>query len=414
MELKPSTYVLTSAEILTHLADGLQNQFQRSDRVLVIIPDSTRSVPLSVFFRGITDQLVGQVAALDFMIALGTHPPMSEDAILSHVGISSTEKEEFYSDVNLFNHTWNDPTSLITLTTISDEEVFYLTQGLIKTPLPVTVNRKVLDYDVALVCGPVFPHEVAGFSGGNKYFFPGISGPEVIDFTHWLGALMSSRRVIGTYDTPIRQLINRAAQEIPCFRMFINLVVVENTVAGIYIGDYESDSWLRAARHSSELHITWMTNPVCNALARIPSMYDDLWTGAKGMYKLEPVIADGGEITLFAPHISELSYTHGTLLDRIGFHGVEFFKSNWETYQDIPWTVLAHSAHVRGDTTYVNGEESPRIRLTLASQIPKQRCEKVGLKYCDPDSVDLTWWEANTHPDYLYVPRAGEHLFKLR
>ncbi len=414
MELKHSSHFLTSPEIYASLTDGLQNRFQRSDRLLVIIPDSTRSVPLPILFRGITDQLAGQVTALDFMIALGTHPPMSEDAILSHVGISRTEKKNSYADVSLFNHTWNDPDSLVTLTTISEDEVFSLTQGLIKMPLPVTVNRKILDYDVTLVCGPVFPHEVAGFSGGNKYFFPGISGPEVIDFTHWLGALMSSRQVIGTYDTPIRRLINRAAEEIPCFRMFINLVVIDNRLVGIYIGDDESESWLRAARHSSDVHITWMTHPVRKVLARIPSMYDDLWTGAKGMYKLEPVIADGGGITLFAPHISELSYTHGALLDRVGFHGIEFFKANWETYQDFPWTVLAHSAHVRGDASYTNGVEIPRIRLTLASQIPKARCEKVGLEYCDPDSIDLGWWQSNTNPDYLYVPNAGEHLFRLR
>ncbi|MCY4170634.1 MAG: lactate racemase domain-containing protein [Bacteroidetes bacterium] len=413
MKLKRPIHLLTPTEISTHLADGLHNRFQRSDKVLVIIPDSTRSLPLPVLFREITDQLMGQVTQLDFMIALGTHPPMSEDAILSHVGITPTAKTTYYANVNLFNHTWNHPESLVTLTTISDEEVSSLTDGLIKMPLPVTINRKILDYDVALVCGPVFPHEVAGFSGGNKYFFPGISGPEVIDFTHWVGALMSSRQVIGTYDTPIRRLINRAAQEIPCFRMFINLVVLENSLAGIYIGDHKSKAWLEAAEHSSKLHISWMTKPVNQALARIPLMYDDLWTGAKGMYKLEPVIADGGEIILFAPHICELSYTHGRLLDRIGFHGIEFFRAHWETYQHFPWTVLAHSAHVRGDAIYINGEETPRIQLTLASLISKERCKKVGLGYCDPKSIDLTWWETNTHPDYLYVPRAGEHLFRL-
>ena len=405
--------LLTYTDIAQILEEGLCDKFVHGDRVLVIIPDGTRTAPVPALFCQICNLLLDQVAKLDFLIALGTHPPMSEEEILTHVGITRTEKQKLYSRVNLFNHTWKDPETLVTLTTISAEEVGEITGGLIQHPLPVTVNRKVLDYTTALVCGPVFPHEVAGFSGGNKYFFPGISGPEVIDFTHWAGALVSSSAIIGTYDTPIRRLINRASSEIPCSRYFINLVVHGDGLAGMYVGNDKNDAWLRAAKHSAELHITWMHKPVRQAFAVIPSMYDDLWTGAKGMYKLEPVIADGGEIILFAPHISELSYTHGKLLDVIGFHGTEYFKANWETYRNYPWTILAHSAHVRGAATYNNGIETPRIRLTLASQISKERCEKVGLGYSDPDLIDLTWWKNRKDPDYLYVPKAGEHLYRL-
>ena len=59
-------------------------------------------------------------------------------------------------------------------------------------PAKVALNRVVVEHDVALVIGPVFPHEVVGFSGGNKYFFPGIAGQEIIDLTHWVGALITS------------------------------------------------------------------------------------------------------------------------------------------------------------------------------------------------------------------------------
>ncbi len=413
MEFTPPSTALTQTDTAQIVAEGLRGRFTHLDRILVIIPDGTRTAPIPLLFRLICDSLLGHVESLDFLVALGTHPPMSDDALLNHVGITRAEKENLYSRVNLFNHAWNDPSALVTLTTIHADDVDVITKGLINRPLTVTINRKVFDYDTALVCGPVFPHEVAGFSGGNKYFFPGISGPEVIDFTHWTGALMSSRKVIGTYDTPIRRLINRAADEIPCNRYFIHLVVHDGELAGLYLGDEKSDSWLHAARHSSQLHISWMEKTVQQAFAVIPTMYDDLWTGAKGMYKLEPVIADGGEILLYAPHISEFSYTHGSLLDSIGFHGTEYFQANWEKYRHYPWTVLAHSAHVRGEINYENGIETPRICLKLASQISRERCEKVGLEYCDPDSIDLSWWKERTDPDYLFVPRAGEHLYRL-
>ena len=413
MEDKPLIPLLTRPEIAQIVEEGLRDQFSSGDRVLTIIPDSTRTAPIPFLFRLICDQLLDRVSALDFLVALGTHPPMSEEALLSHVGISPEEKNGPYAKVNLLNHTWDDPSSLIMLETISAEEVFSITEGLIRRSLPVTINRKVLDYDAALVCGPVFPHEVAGFSGGNKYFFPGISGPEVIAFTHWAGALMSSHKVLGSLDTPIRRLINRAASIIPCTRFFIHLVVKDHGLAGVYVGNEESESWLHAAKHSSKLHITWVTRAIRQAFAVIPEMYADLWTGAKGMYKLEPIIADGGEIILYAPHISEFSYTHGKLLDEIGFHGTDYFLDNWEKYHRYPWTVLAHAAHVRGQTSYQGGVEIPRIRLTLASQIPEERCKRVGLNFADPAYIDLSWWRDRADPDYLFVSKAGEHLYRL-
>ena len=77
--------------------------------------------------------------------------------------------------------------------------------------MTVALNKLPLEYDHVLVCGPVFPHEVVGFSGGNKYLFPGIAGPEIIHFTHWLGAVITNYEIIGTKDTPVRAVIDRAA-----------------------------------------------------------------------------------------------------------------------------------------------------------------------------------------------------------
>ena len=121
-------------------------------------------------------------------------------------------------------------------------------------------------------------------------------------------------------------------------------------------------------------------------------MYDDLWTGAKGVYKLEPVIGDGGEIILYAPHITEFSYTHGAILEEIGFHGCDYFIARWDQFCRYPWAILAHSAHVRGTTTYANGVETPRITVTLASQVSRARCERAGLRYLDPSTVRVDAW----------------------
>lgn len=70
--------------------------------------------------------------------------------------------------------------------TIPASEIKEITRGMLSEDVPVGLNRLILDSDHILICEPVFPHEVVGFSGGHKYFFPGIAGPEIINFTRWL------------------------------------------------------------------------------------------------------------------------------------------------------------------------------------------------------------------------------------
>ena len=186
--------------------------------------------------------------------------------------------------------------------------------------MPVTVNRLVLDYDLLVICGPTFPHEVVGFSGGNKYFFPGISGAEVINFTHWLGAVMTNYVIIGTKHTPVRAVIDRAAAMIDRPKLCFSMVVApaKGEVAqmavpplnGLYVGTPE-EAWEGASDLSSQVHVVWVEKPYKRVLSVMPHLYDDIWTGAKGMYKMEPAIADGGEVIIYAPHITEVSYTHG-------------------------------------------------------------------------------------------------------
>ncbi|MDE2956093.1 MAG: lactate racemase domain-containing protein [Bacteroidota bacterium] len=385
----------------------------RDKRVLVIIPDTTRTAPVPVFFRLLTRILAGHARRIDFIVALGTHPKLSGEALLRLVGVSAAERAARYRHVGLFNHHWDDPDALVTLDTLDADELQELSGGLVQLSLPITINRAILQYDVLLVCGPVYPHEVAGFSGGNKYFFPGISGAQIINITHWLGALLTSYAIIGTFNTPVRAIIDRAVRAIPRRRLCVAMVVHEGGLAGLHVGPPE-DAWARAARQSAGLHITWVDRPYTRALAIIPSMYDDLWTGAKGMYKLEPVMADGSELILYAPHITELSYVHGKTLDQIGYHGAAYFRQQWEKYRNYPWAVLAHASHVRGASTVTGGIETPRITLTLASQVSRDTCERMGLNWRDYAAIKIDAWQGREHEGILLVPKAGEQLFKLR
>jgi nickel-dependent lactate racemase len=384
-------------------------------RVLVIIPDSTRTAPIPLFFRLFHEVLWGRVAALDYLVALGTHQPMSEDALNRLVGVTAEERQTVYAGIHIFNHRWDLPDTLVTVGTILAADIQTLSNGLLATDVPVTLNRMIFAYDQLIVCGPVFPHEVVGFSGGNKYFFPGISGPEVINFTHWLGALITSYDIIGTKHTPVRAVINRAASFIDVPKLCFALVVTYQGLAGVFAGSPE-DAWEAAADLSAQLHVVYVDKPFRRVLSVMPEMYDDLWTAAKGMYKMEPAIADGGEVVIYAPHITEISYTHGRVIDQVGYHVRDYFVKQWDRFKDYPWGVLAHSTHLRGIGAYnaETGEEHPRIQVTLATGIPRERCERVNLGYLDPKTVDMSEWQGREDEGILVVPKAGELLYRIR
>jgi lactate racemase len=251
---------LSDSEIEESVIKGLDTLSLTDRRVLVLIPDSTRTMPLPLFFRLLVKHLRPKVREVAFLIALGTHPAMSEDAILKMLGLTRTERTELYGDVPIFNHSWQDPYALVTLGEISADEIAMLSNGLFAQAVPVRLNKMILDYDELLICGPVFPHEVVGFSGGNKYFFPGIAGQDIIDFTHWLGALITSYEIIGTKHTPVRAVIDRAAGLIPRERHALCSVVTHEGVAGVFFGTPE-EAWSRAADFREQVHIERLDEP---------------------------------------------------------------------------------------------------------------------------------------------------------
>ena len=329
------------------------------------------------------------------------------------MGLSAEEKAAQYADVQLLNHAWKDPQALITIGTIPADEIAQLSNGLLNQEVPVRLNRLILDYDHLLICGPVFPHEVVGFSGGNKYFFPGIAGEDIIDFTHWLGALITSYDIIGTQDTPVRRVIDRAASFIPRPRHALCSVVTHEGLEGLFCGTPE-EAWGAAADLSAQVHVRYVEQPYRQVLSVMPEMYDEIWVGAKGMYKMEPVVADGGELIIYAPHIKEISVVHGALIKQIGYHVRDYFVKQWDQFKHIPWGVLAHSTHLRGVGTFESGIEHPRIQVTLATGISEEECRAVNLGYRDPATIDPEAWAASGQPDRLVVPRAGEYLYRLQ
>ncbi len=404
---------LTGEEISQVVRDGLGTLAVEGKRVLVIIPDGTRTMPMPRMFDWFEAQLAPRVAALDYLVALGTHPLMSDEQLSKLLGRPVSKGRCGKS--HIFNHHWEDPRTFVTLGVISAAEIGEITGGLLAQEVPVRLNKLILDYDQLIICGPVFPHEVVGFSGGTKYFFPGIAGPEIINLTHWLGALITNYQVIGAGYTPVRAVIDRAASFIDRPSSCFALVVTHEGVAGIYFGSPQ-EAWKAASVLSAEKHIVYVKKPFRRVLSVMPRLYDDLWTAGKGMYKMEPAVADGGEVVIFAPHISEISYTHGKVIEEIGYHCRDYFLAQWDRFKGYPGGVVAHSTHVKGLGRYdaPTGRETPRVQVTLATGIPEARCRRVNLGYLDPATIQRQEWEGREEEGVLVVPRAGEMLYRVK
>ena len=407
---------LSDDDITGIIACACEQMSPDGKRVLVLIPDHTRSCPLPQIARSLHAAFTPRAKKLDFLIALGTHPALGEDQIDALLGIEPGRRQEVLPGSEVFNHEWKNPQALKKIGVLTADRIRRITGGAsagFERDIDVTINRRIFDYDLVLIAGPVFPHEVVGFSGGAKYFFPGICGEQLLNFFHWLGALITTAKIIGCKDTPVRATLAAAADMVSVPACLLAMVVKGHDLLGLYFGDL-GEAWSAAADLSGQIHITYCDRPFGSILSCAPKMYDELWTGAKCMYKMEPVVADGGELIIYAPHITEISQAHGKVIEEIGYHTLEFFLKQWDKYKDYPLGILAHSSHVRGIGSYESGVEKPRVNVTLATGIPADICRKVHLGYRDPAGIDVSQWQGRESEGKLHVPQAGEMLYRLK
>ena len=401
-----SLEVSTLADIVQQALDVVQ----RGERVLAIIPDKTRDDNTHLLFP-IANEFLKQrgVASFDALVAQGTHPPMSQAQKLSKIGCDGFSGQ-------LFDHRWDDPKELITLGELSAETVQQLTNGLIETAVPVSLNKLLAPgiYDTVLVFGATVPHEVAGFAGGAKYFFPGVAGPELTHMTHWLGALAGIENIIGQVDTPTRRLIEAATDLIDARIISLNTVVSrtgddELITYALFAGDIR-EAFRRAAEVSRQVHIRYTGRKYKRVIALLDPHYDELWVGGKASYKLGAIIEEGGELVIYAPHLTRLSETHGALIEKYGYAPLESVRDMLGVSQELRENlcIAAHLAHVAyAGRLDERGKVVPRYRITMATGLDEETCKRVNLGY-----IDHRTFEIREGADTLIVKDAGRDLYQ--
>ena len=404
---------LSEEQIKEIIEAGTPARLFENKRVLVLTPDGTRSCPLPMMVRLLAEVIGAKAARLDFMVALGTHPIMTDEEILNLYGISTRRRQEPFERSAFSCHRWDLPETFQRIGELTEEEVATISGGLLRERVPIDINKKIFDYDLILILGPVFPHEVVGFSGGAKYLFPGISGGAFLHFFHWLGALITCRKIIGRKETPVRRVIDRALGKVTlpihCLAMVVD---PEAQLRGLFAGDAR-DAWSAAADLSAGIHIVEKKRPFRIVLGRAPEMYDEIWTAGKVVYKLEQVVAPGGTLIVYAPHIREISRTWGGQIEKIGYHVRDYFLSHPEVCSAVPRGVLAHSTHVCGTGCYENGVETPDVHVVLATAIPEETCRRIGLGHLDPAKVRIDDYRDREEEGILFVDHAGETLYRV-
>ncbi len=405
---------LAPAQVEEVVCRACRAEDYRGKRVLLIVPDGTRTAPVGMLFRALHRQIGEATGAFDVIVALGTHQPMSEQGICRRLEITEEERRRAFGRIRFFNHAWDNPRALKQIGMLEAGEVSRLTEGLFAMDVPVEVNRSLYDYDQVIIAGPVFPHEVVGFSGGNKYLFPGVAGPRVLNFFHWLGAVITNPMIIGNKWTPVRRVVDSAGAMVKVDKLcFCMVVTPQNKLAGLFAGTPEA-AWDQASDLSRQVHIVYKDRLFHTILSCAPPMYDELWTAGKCMYKLEPVLADGGELIIYAPHLREVCVSHGAAIEAVGYHCRDYFLKQWDRFKHLPWSALAHSTHVRGIGTFENGVEKCRAKVTLATAIGPEHCARLNLGYRDPKSIRPQDFAGREDQGILLVPKAGELLFRLR
>jgi lactate racemase len=388
-----------------------------NSRVLAIIPDKTRDDNTDLLFPFAARILAGKnIAKLDALVAQGTHSPMTEAEKLAKIGAGSLAEIPLLGQI--FNHEWNRPEKLVSLGELPAEKVGELTGGLFHEPIPLTINHLLApgNYDYVLIFGATVPHEVAGFAGGAKYFFPGVSGAELTHKTHWLAALASIEKIIGRVETPTRHLIEAAADFVPAEVISLTSVVSRNAADqlqthALFAGDFRI-ALRRAAEVSRKVHIKYTGRKYRRVVALLDEHYEELWLGGKASYRLGGIIEEGGELVIFAPHLRCISETHGADIEKFGGYAPlekikELVAASGELQSNL--CVAAHLAHVAfAGRTNPNAHEM-RYKITLASQVSEENCRRVNLGFLDYQEFRLSDYDHAA--DTLVVERAGRDLY---
>ena len=411
-DISTTEITLDEKDVVSTVAAAARSLDLRGKRVLLIVPDDTRTCPIGLMIRAIGKEFGPLVKSLDVMIALGTHRPMPLERIYRFLDIDEDFHASHLPKTRFMNHAWDDPAQLRSIGVISAETMRELSGGFLADEIDVKINSAVVRLrpshrrraDLSARGRRILRRQQVLLPGhrrrGNHRRLPLARGPDHQPRDHRHPP--NSRRAI----------VDHCAAMIGVPRHCFSLVVSKQGLHGLYFGTPE-EAYNQAARRSAEVNVRWMPRSYHTVISVCPPMYPELWTAGKCMYKLEPVVEPGGRLIIHGPHIAEVSKSHGRWIEEVGYHVLPYFTEQFERFRHVPRGVLAHSTHVKGRGRFEAGIETPDVDVILATAIPREDCQRINLGYIDPDSIDLDDYRGREDEGILVVEKAGEVLHRL-
>src|SRR6476646_3514971 len=236
--------------------------------------------------------------------------------------------------------------------------------------------------------------------------------------THWLGALAGIEDIIGRVETPTRHLIEAAADLVTARIISLNTVVSRQDdgrlrTYALFAGEVR-EAFRRAAEVSRQVHIRYTGRKFKRVVALLDPHYDELWVGGKASYKLGAVIDDGGELIIYAPHLTKISETHGALIEKYGYAPLESVRDMLGVSQELRENlcIAAHLAHVSyAGRLDEDGKIVPRYKITMATSLDEAKCRRENLYYLDHKTFNPEAFRSD--PDTLIVENAGRDLYQV-
>ena len=408
--------IITTEEKRALLQEALLKLGGIPKKILVIPPDITRlhsnAGELTRILYELWDAANG--TTFDILPAIGTHAPMTEPQIA-----------EMYGDLpkaTYHVHHWR--TGLYHFGEVPSEFIHEVSGGKLDYSIPVAVNRHLVegDYELIISVGQVIPHEVIGIANGFKNVLVGAGGVEMINKSHFLGAVDGMERLMGRTDTSVRRVLNYAHMH---YLKQLGIVYVmsvmdvdtngDRIMRGLYIGD-DARTFETAAELSRNVNMTFLDEPLEKVVVHLdPREFRSTWLGNKAIYRTRMAMADDGELIIIAPGLREFGEDAeiDRLIRKYGYCGTPATLKAVEENSELQDNLSA-AAHL------IHGSTEGRFKVVYATEhLTQTEIESVGYKWAPLDEVlpqynPETLVDGFNDDDFFYISEPGQGLWALR
>lgn len=367
---------------ISELIDNMLERLGNLSRVLILPPDFTRYHSYAGEIIRMLYSKLKNTSHIEIMPTLGTHVPMSEK-----------EMDMMYQGIPheiLKRHDWKN--DIVRIGTISAEIIKELTDGLVDFPLHCEINKTLVqgNWDQIISVGQLVPHELIGIANFNKNIFIGVGGKDIIDKTHFIGALYGTEKMMGHISSPVRKVLNYMGNNFTNHLPISYILTVRGVdkdkqivTRGIYAGNDE-EAYLRGATLCQEVNIKLLKKEYKKVIAYLdPEEFKSTWVGTKAICRTRMAIANGGELIILCPGINTFGEDpeNDLIIRKYGYQDIEKLLKAINENIDLSNNLATASALI------VSSPENRFKVIYAAKKISRKEIESVYCNYADYEEI---------------------------